>query len=70
MVHEMMQSQLMLVFHSNFDYFVLGKKWFIFFSHLSSEQDGSVIVFRIPLAAWVEKLLPHAEVTQGNTAIA
>lgn len=69
MVHEMMQSQLMLVFHSNFDYFVLEKKM-VCVSHLSSEQNGSVIVFRISLAAWVEKLLPHAEVTQGNTAIA
>lgn len=67
MVHKMMQSQLMLVFHSNFDYFVLRM---VCVSHLSSEQDGSVIVLRIPLAAWVEKLLPHAEVTQGNTAIA
>lgn len=27
-------------------------------------------MFRVPLAAWVKKLLPHAEVTQGNPTVA
>lgn len=27
-------------------------------------------MFRVPLAAWVEKLLPHAEVAQGNSTVA
>lgn len=68
LVHKMMRSQLLLAFHSNLDSFVLKKMLCV--SHLSSEQDGSVIVFRMPLAAGVELLLPHAEVAQGNTAIA
>lgn len=66
-MHKMMRSQLLLPFDSNLDYFVMKKMLCV--SHLSSEQDGSIIVFRMPLAAWVEMLLPHTEVAQSNTAI-
>lgn len=38
--------------------------------HLSGEQHGSVIVLQVPLAWWIEKLLPGAEVSQSNASVA
>lgn len=38
--------------------------------HLSSEQHGSVVVLGMPLAWWIEALLPGAEVPQSHTSIA
>lgn len=41
-----------------------------FNAHLSGEQYGSVIVLQVPLARWIEKLLPGAEVPQRHVSIA
>lgn len=38
--------------------------------HLSGEQHCRVVVLRMPLAWWVEKLLPGAEVAQSYTSVA
>lgn len=39
-------------------------------THLSGEEHGSVIVLRVPLARWVEELLPGAEVPQSHAPVA
>ena len=38
--------------------------------HLSGEQHGSVIVLWVPMAWWIEELLPGAKIPQSHTSVA
>lgn len=38
--------------------------------HLSSEQHCSIIVLWVPLARWIEELLPGAKIPQSYASVA